>query len=618
MLIQIFNDILTISIKSIPFILLLIVITVLFQRKLHPLVIEVIWILVFIRLVIPVDLPIEIDFLTADGSEDRVVLVESFSDYYVKDKTKPLELIGSNDSVSSSSEFISYKYILSIIWIVIAITILSYTFIKSYKFGKKLKLSSFKRSTTKENIPLVETEDINFPIIFGYFEPVIYIPVNLWEILSSKEKEYLLFHENSHHKRKDILTGWIYFIVLSIHWFNPLVWLSYILIQNLKEISCDRQVLNKLCKRDHISYAKTLLKVGEICSSNYSNVSIARFAGRSSIKKRIEMIISKSNKKLKWSLVTATLVVIVALMFITDPLALGYYKPKIVGEWFLVKTYYRTDYPLKKDKNLIGTWLNISSTEDIDSFDPFREELEPRDEYFIVVKSDGTTSEGLNWTRGIFINKKDSFTLEYKIKDIDGNKYLFMERLDSFESKSNSYSVFVKYNDDEYKEDLYIPPTSNSNIEVQLPQGTIDPSMSIRSVIDLLGKPLNYYSDFYSGNRYIGSSELDLEELPNKFVMDYGDFEICFIYGHLYSVVIHNKKITYKSLVIGESLEEVFTKIAKPAEIKERRTSEFESYILYKNSSRVNYYHYYRSPRDSMTLKFENGYLDQIIVGFTL
>lgn len=301
MLIQLFNDILTISIKSIPFILLLIVITALFQRKLHPLAIEVIWIMVFIRLVIPKALPLEFNFLSIRGIEDKLVLVESFSDYYVEDITRPLEVVGRNKSsfisdneLGNSTEVISYKYLLTIIWIVVSIAIFSFTLVKCYKFSKILKRSGSKRTITNQSIPLVETDHINFPIIYGCFKPIIYIPTKLWGILNSKEKEHILYHETQHYKRKDILTGWIYFVVLTIHWFNPLVWLAYILIQNLKEISCDRQVLNKLNKRNQIIYAKTLLKVGELCNSNYTNTSIANFAGKSSIKRRIEMIISNS------------------------------------------------------------------------------------------------------------------------------------------------------------------------------------------------------------------------------------------------------------------------------------------------------------------------------------
>lgn len=620
MLIQLFNDILTISIKSIPFIFLLIVITVLFQRKLSPLVIEVIWILVFIRLIIPKALPLEIDFLSLNGRDDKVVLVESFSDYYVKDSTRPLELISkdkadySNDDIRDRESTISYKYIFSIIWILISLGIFSFTWIKTLQFNKKLKKSGIKR-VKNEGIPLVETEYINFPIIYGCFRPVIYIPVKLWKILNSKEKEYVLFHENQHHIRKDILTGWIYFLILSIHWFNPFVWLSYILIQGLKEISCDRQVLDKLSKRNHISYAKTLLKVGEHCNSNYSNVSIAGFAGNSTIKRRIELIISKSKLKMKWILVTATLMIIVALMFITDPFALGYYKSNIVRKRYGLFKTYRTDYPLKKDQELIGTWLSIGTTEDIDSFDKYEAEtLKPNDEYYVVVKSDGTTSEVLNWTRGIFIHEDFSYTLEYKIKNLDNKKYLFMERLDSPGIKSLTYSVFVKYSNNEYKEDLYIPPTVNSNIEVQLPQGTIDKDKSIKEVIDILGRPLNYYSDY----RYFGPSDLNIEDLPNKFVMDYGPYKINFIHGHLERLYIYDKEIKYKDLVTGYSIDDVFTKISEPVEIVESQTPEFKSYILYKKAYREDIYHYYVSPKDSMVLHFENGTLEKIIVNFTL
>lgn len=308
--------------------------------------------------------------------------------------------------------------------------------------------------------------------------------------------------------------------------------------------------------------------------------------------------------------------IIVTFMFITDPFSLGYYKSNVVEERWGIQTFYRTEYPFKTDKDLIGTWLSIGSVENFSSFNQsVAETLKPRGEYYMVVKSDGTTSEIFQWTKGLFIHKKASFTLEYKIKELKDKKFLFIKHLNDTGTKDQRYSVYEKYSNEEYKEDLYVPPVANSITEVQLPQGNINKDMGIKDVLDLLGSPLNYY---IRGKWYFGPSDSNIEDLPNKFSMDYGAFEIHFVHGHLEFLEINNNEVKYKELVIGDSIDEVFTKIPEPIEIITSQSQEYKDYTLYKIASGQDVYHYFKSQRDNMELIFENGSLDEIIVGFVV
>lgn len=85
-----------------------------------------------------------------------------------------------------------------------------------------------------------ESDRIRSPFVLGFIQPRIYIPFGLGE----KEKGYILKHESYHLKRKDHLIKPFAFLILAVHWFNPLVWLAFALMTRDMEMSCDEKVLD--------------------------------------------------------------------------------------------------------------------------------------------------------------------------------------------------------------------------------------------------------------------------------------------------------------------------------------------------------------------------------------
>jgi beta-lactamase regulating signal transducer with metallopeptidase domain len=78
------------------------------------------------------------------------------------------------------------------------------------------------------------------PFVLGIFKPKVYIPFSLRE----HEKPYILRHETIHLKRRDHLVKLFAFLILAVHWFNPLVWLAFIMMGRDMEMSCDERVLS--------------------------------------------------------------------------------------------------------------------------------------------------------------------------------------------------------------------------------------------------------------------------------------------------------------------------------------------------------------------------------------
>ena len=85
-------------------------------------------------------------------------------------------------------------------------------------------------------------DDIKSPFVVGLFRPRIYLPCNL----SQKEQEYIILHEKHHIKRCDHIMKALAFLALAIHWFNPLVWVAFILAGKDMEMSCDEAVIRKV------------------------------------------------------------------------------------------------------------------------------------------------------------------------------------------------------------------------------------------------------------------------------------------------------------------------------------------------------------------------------------
>lgn len=126
--------------------------------------------------------------------------------------------------------------ITSILWIVGIAAILFYSVYTYYRFRKTVA----KATLLRENI--YECENIASPFVMGVLVPRIYIPYHL----SEEEQEYVLAHEKYHIKRFDHIVKLIAFLVLSVYWFHPFVWVAFFFACRDMEMSCDEKVLSML------------------------------------------------------------------------------------------------------------------------------------------------------------------------------------------------------------------------------------------------------------------------------------------------------------------------------------------------------------------------------------
>lgn len=99
-----------------------------------------------------------------------------------------------------------------------------------------------------------ETDAITSPFVCGLIKPRIYLPVGL----PAPERGYVLLHERTHIRRRDYLVKALAFLALSMHWFNPVMWLSFRLMCRDMEMSCDERVARELDPVGRAGYSAAL------------------------------------------------------------------------------------------------------------------------------------------------------------------------------------------------------------------------------------------------------------------------------------------------------------------------------------------------------------------------
>lgn len=119
----------------------------------------------------------------------------------------------------------------------------------------KLKLKAAACIKVRDNIYIAD--EIDTPFCLGFLQPKIYLPSNLLE----REMEYIIIHEQTHIRRMDHIIKMLAFVALIIHWFNPLVWVAFILACKDIEMSCDETVLRKMKGDIRQEYCMSILQL---------------------------------------------------------------------------------------------------------------------------------------------------------------------------------------------------------------------------------------------------------------------------------------------------------------------------------------------------------------------
>ena len=196
--------------------------------------------------------------------------------------------------------------IYSVLWLVGMAALLVHALVSAGKLKRKLATAILLRDN------IYESEFVDSPFVFGVVKPNIYLPMHMDEGTAA----YVIAHEHAHLARRDHWWKVLGYLVLALHWFNPLVWVAYILFCRDIELACDEKVVKGLDGAARADYSQALLS----CAAPKRAVAACPLAfGEGNIKTRVKSALHYK-KPAFWVAAAAVLaVVIVAVCFLTNP-----------------------------------------------------------------------------------------------------------------------------------------------------------------------------------------------------------------------------------------------------------------------------------------------------------
>ena len=231
-----------------------------------------------------------------------------------------------------------YEYI----WIFGMIALALYTAISYWRLRRKVDTAV----RYKDNI--FQSENVSFPFVLGIIKPRIYLPFKM----NGQYLEHVVAHEQAHVCRKDHWWKPLGFLLLMIHWFNPLMWLAYVLLCRDIELACDENVIKELGNEQRGDYTQALVA----CSVNRRMIAACPLAfGEVSVKERVKSVMNYK-KPAFWVIIISVIVCVgVAVCFLTNPKQDSYTLRIVVPAGSQEKFVY-TDEEVSTIRNSIKIW----------------------------------------------------------------------------------------------------------------------------------------------------------------------------------------------------------------------------------------------------------------------
>lgn len=194
----------------------------------------------------------------------------------------------------------------SVVWIVGVAVLLIYSLVSYIQIRKKVKISM----PLSGNVLLCD--GISSPFILGIIKPKVYLP----SAMPEEQRQYVIAHEKAHLKRRDHWWKPLGFLILTVYWFNPLIWVAYILLCRDIELACDERVIKAMGEESKKSYSEALLS----CSIPRKMIAACPVAfGEVGVKDRIKNVLNYK-KPAFWVIIAAVVIsVIAAVCFMTNP-----------------------------------------------------------------------------------------------------------------------------------------------------------------------------------------------------------------------------------------------------------------------------------------------------------
>ena len=232
--------------------------------------------------------------------------------------------------------------ILTIVWTIGILLLVAYTVISYWRLHREIDTAV----RYKDNI--LQSENVSSPFVLGLIKPRIYLPFKL----DGQDMEHVVAHEQAHIRRKDHWWKPLGFLLLTIHWFNPLMWLAYVLLCRDIELACDEKVIKGLSNEQRADYTQALVA----CSVNRRMIAACPLTfGEVGVKERVKSVMNYK-KPAFWVIIIAVIICVgVAACFLTNPKQ-DRYTLRIVVPAGSQEEFVYTDEEVSTVRNSIKIW----------------------------------------------------------------------------------------------------------------------------------------------------------------------------------------------------------------------------------------------------------------------
>lgn len=194
----------------------------------------------------------------------------------------------------------------TLVWFIGVCILAIYAFVSCLRIYLKIR----EKARLSGNIYICD--NIDTPFIFGITKPKICLPSSMAE----EDREFVIYHEKAHLKRKDFLWKPLGFIMLTVYWFNPLIWVAYILFCRDIEAACDEKVIKERGNVIKKEYSLALIN----CSVSRKLVTACPLAfGEVGVKGRVKSILNYKRPTFWVIAISIVICFIVSLFFFTSP-----------------------------------------------------------------------------------------------------------------------------------------------------------------------------------------------------------------------------------------------------------------------------------------------------------
>lgn len=352
-----FTEIVTLSITGSIFVAAVMVLRLLF-RKAPRWIFCLLWAMAALRLVLPLHIETELSLMppaiiegqAVDGAMsgfvgDTTVFYEGSADFEAALEAGRVPVAAPSGSfvvtrTGSLEAPVTLGEVLAWGWLAGAVLMVGYAFVSWWLLRRRISTAVRRQGN------VWESELVDSPFVLGLLRPRIYLPFRL----DPADRENVIAHEKAHLHRGDHWWKPLGFLLLSVYWFNPVMWAAYVLLCRDIEGACDEKVIGSMTKEQIRAYSRALLN----CSVHRKRITACPLAfGETGTKQRIKTVMHYKKPAFWIVLAAVAASVVTAVLLLTDP---AEEKPEETTEPTEMHQPQETAEPTVDPSQILGTW----------------------------------------------------------------------------------------------------------------------------------------------------------------------------------------------------------------------------------------------------------------------